>query len=97
MRPNGRPVGTPFKPEQSGNPAGRRPVPNIHTRIKCILEDDKPGLTASPGAIATASGEVAAARCGDHRWPASFLYRDAQSQLLDFIHEQLQILPCRSP
>lgn len=37
------PVGTPFKPGQSGNPEGRaKGVPNLSTRIRNILEGDEP-------------------------------------------------------
>lgn len=59
MPPHGRPVGTAFKPEQSGNPAGRKSVPGIAIHIKRILEGDEPRPNSVVGAIATASGEVA--------------------------------------
>jgi hypothetical protein len=42
-RPDGMPVGVPFKPGQSGNPEGRaKGVPNLSTRIRNILEGDEP-------------------------------------------------------
>ncbi len=36
------PVGTPFEPGTSGNPAGRPPgIPNLSTRIRNILEGEE--------------------------------------------------------
>jgi hypothetical protein len=58
MRPDGRPVGTPFPGGQSGNPAGLPPgIPNLSTRIRNLLEGEDKLPDAIAATIRNAVGD----------------------------------------